>query len=101
MPKKTARKAARPTNKAAKKAAKKTAPPPPAAALPPWALRMKAAREALGLSTRAAAARAGLRSATWSDLETGAADNPTAKTLQAVAAALGMPADRLLRPPRA
>ena len=90
MPKKTAkRKAARPS--------RKPAPPP----LPVWARRMKAARDALGLSVRAAAGRAGIRAATWSDLETGTAANPQALTLQAVADGLGIPLASLFREPRA
>jgi len=104
MPKKTAKqKTARPPRKAAKKKTAKKArktTPTPAADRPAWALRMEAARAVLGLTVREAASQAGIRAATWSDLETGTAD-PSLRTLQAVAAALGLTLERLFREPRA
>jgi len=60
------------------------------------AANLAALRTAAGLSQAAAAERAGLRQATWSDAET-ARKLPSLETLDAMAAALGVDVAELLR----
>jgi transcriptional regulator with XRE-family HTH domain len=60
--------------------------------------RIRARREALGLSLSEAAGRAGMRArAQWHDLESDKVGDPRASTLLRVASALGCSVDELLR----
>lgn len=54
-------------------------------------------RQALGLTTVEAAARAGIAQPTWSRLESASATDPSTGTLSRIAAALGWSASRLLK----
>jgi transcriptional regulator with XRE-family HTH domain len=62
----------------------------------PVALRLRELREAAGLSQTALAERAGVRQATVSDLERGKSKGVEFATLEALADALGVPAERLV-----
>src|SRR5258707_1119851 len=62
--------------------------------------RLKEVREAAGLSQQALAVRAGLSISVVSRLEQGAQDNPRLHTIKAIADALGVTVDDLLREER-
>jgi transcriptional regulator with XRE-family HTH domain len=58
----------------------------------PTALRdnIRRIRKANGLSAAKAAVRVGMNRVSWSDIENGANPNPTPRTLEKIAAALGV-----------
>lgn len=59
--------------------------------------KLTAAREAAGLSPAEAARRAGMPRQNWHRIESGERPNPTLETVEAVAKAVGVGIERLLK----
>lgn len=57
---------------------------------------IKKLREKLGLTQAAAATAAGMRQSEWGSIERGGRENPSLRTIEAVAGVLGVPAAKLI-----